>query len=79
MPGPNENCQLTFLFFVCYDSFLQDFCFPPLNQNSIFQLDFDTPQIELLIMIVLAYILYENITVLLSFTIPLAIPCKYMT
>ena len=59
MPGPNENCQLTFLFFVCYDSFLQDFCFPPLNQNSIFQLDFDTPQIELLIMIVLAYILYK--------------------
>lgn len=79
MPGPNENCQLTFLFFVCYDSFLQDFCFPPLNQNSIFQLDFDTPQSELLIMIVLAYILYENITVLLSFTIPLAIPCKHMT
>ena len=30
-------------------------------------------------MIALAYILYENIAVLLPFTILLAIPCKYMT
>ena len=32
-----EERIVDFSVFVCYDSFLQDFCFPPLNQDSIFQ------------------------------------------